>query len=126
RITPKLDHAMNDILQPKLHPLLPSESTPQPARIPKTSRQDPSQGVRRSFLQIPGPTLRLHVRAPTLGHRGSGRQSAERSPDPLQLDPAQQGQVAGRQAPRVAELGRRRTKASTGNVVSEASGGLRG
>ncbi len=60
------------------------------------------------------------------GIEGEGRQSVERGPRPVQLDPAQPGQAAGRQAQRVAELCRRFDQAPAGEVCAEAQGGRRG
>src|SRR5256712_10046156 len=97
-----------------------------PPCVPKRGRQDALPGVRGSLLRRPSPPVGLHVRAPALWHRGQGRQPAERGPRPVQLDPAQPGQAASRQAPRVAELGRCGNQAPPGEVLTEAQRGRRG
>src|SRR2546426_4805337 len=97
-----------------------------PARVPKPSRQDAHPGIRGPLLQRPSPPPGLHVRAPALRHRGQGWQPAERGPRPVQFNPAQPGQAASRQAPRVAEFGRCGNQAPPGEVRAEAQRGRRG
>src|SRR3989475_3145882 len=109
-----------------LHRGVSREGRCRPARVPKPGRQDAHQGIRGPLLQRPSPPPGLHVRSPALRHRRQGRQPAERGPRPVQFDPAQPGQAASRQAPRVAELGRCGNQAPPGEVRAEAQRGRRG
>src|SRR2546429_418742 len=103
-----------------LDPRVPPEGRRRPACVPKPRRQDAHPGIRDPLLQRPSPPPGLHVRSPALRHRRQGRQPAERGPRPVQLDPAQPGQAASRQAPGVAELGRCGNQAPPGEVGAEA------
>src|SRR5437016_14555007 len=92
------------------------------ACVSEGGRPKSLEGIRESFFQRPGPPSGLHVRAPALRHRGKGRQSIERGPRPVQLDPPQWRKAAGRKDPGMAAVGTSVPDAPYCTVRPEAAG----
>src|SRR5438034_11444892 len=90
------------------------------ACVSEGGRPKSLEAMRESCFQRPGPPPGLHVRAPALRHRGKGRQSVERGPRPVQLDPPRWRKAAGRKAPGMAAVGRRVSDAPSRKVPPEA------
>src|SRR5437867_5250139 len=90
------------------------------ACLSEAGRPNSLEGFREPFFQRPSPPSGLHVRPPALRHRGKGRQSVERGPRPVQLDPPQWWKAAGRKAPGMAAVGRRVADAPSREVPPEA------